>query len=85
MSRERNNLNVVLSHSPSSKGFIADPTAEEEELSNGTISIAVHQSNVVFTHKPGGLVLSPEEYKKCIELAIDRSVHIQGLIASVLE
>lgn len=72
-----------MSHS--SKGLIADPTAEEEELSNGTISIAVHKRNVVFTHKPGGLVLSPEEYRKCIELTIDRSVHIQGLIGSVLE
>lgn len=67
------------------KGLIADPTAEEEELSNGSISIAVHKSNVVFTFKPGGLVMSPEDYQRCINLTIDRSVSIQSLIGSVLE
>lgn len=67
------------------KGLIADPTAEEEELAHGSVSIAVHKAKVVFTYKPGGLIITPEDYQKCINLATDRAVSVQNLIGSVLE
>ena len=62
--------------------FLADPTAEEEELIDSTITIAVDEKgHVLGISKPGGLfALNRENLRMLVEAAKMRHAEIVGLI-----
>ncbi|KAK5643943.1 hypothetical protein RI129_007788 [Pyrocoelia pectoralis] len=52
---------------------ITDPTAEEEEISSGLLTIVVKNKELCSIHKPGGSPLSEEKLYDCISETINHA------------
>jgi exosome complex component RRP43 len=82
MQKKRFDLNLYLIHRDI---LIADPNAEEENLSSTIITVAVCESELCYVHKPGGCPLSPEQIEKCLSETIAREKCVVKLIDGVLK
>ena len=81
----------------SDRHVIVDPTAEEEELSTGTISVVVNNKSAYSPHpvrtlthsldelcgliKPGGTAVSEEQLKACVAQASERVPELLDLLS----
>lgn len=70
---------------PSSSSLIVDPTAEEEQLSLGNITVVTRDSEIVYLLQSGGISIDPKQLDKCIEINMTRSRYIQALVLSVFK
>nr|CAD7588933.1 unnamed protein product [Timema genevievae] len=64
--------------------LISDPTAEEENLCSGVLTIVVQGSQLCSVHKPGGSPLSETQLQDCIALAHRRGNSINKMVASAI-
>ncbi|XP_066555886.1 exosome complex component RRP43 isoform X2 [Amia ocellicauda] len=65
--------------------IIVDPTAEEENLSTGMITIVTDEDEkLCAVHKPGGTELSGEKLQDCISRAMTRNREVSKLINEVM-
>jgi len=72
---------LSLTHSIMDNYILCDPTAEEEGLQTGSVTILVdskHQLMTVF--KPGGATLTDDQLRGCIVGAQQRADQIMGLL-----
>ncbi|XP_062910431.1 exosome complex component RRP43 [Mobula hypostoma] len=66
--------------------FIVDPTAEEEALSSGMVTIVIDEEDrLCAVHKPGGSVLSSEKLQDCIVRAQTRHREVHKLLTEVIK
>jgi len=66
--------------------LLADPTNEEEEISNGIITIVVtSEGNLCMVNKPGGAQIKEEQLKVCIRTSLQRHAEVQSLINTASE
>ncbi|MBN3325434.1 EXOS8 protein, partial [Atractosteus spatula] len=66
--------------------IIVDPTAEEEELSTGMITVVTDENEkLCAVHKPGGTALSGDKLQDCISRAITRNREVSKLINEVMQ
>lgn len=66
--------------------LLVDPTNEEEEISNGTMTIVVgNEGQLCMLHKPGGLVIKENQLKECIRRALVRHAEVVSLISTAVE
>lgn len=61
------------------KYLLADPTSEEEEISD-TITVSISESELSYVHKSGGVVLDPKYLETVVRQAISREKYIKALI-----
>jgi len=65
--------------------LLADPTNEEEEISNGTITIVVNsEGKLCMVSKPGGAEMKEEKLKVCIRTALKRHAEVMSLVTTAL-
>lgn len=64
--------------------IIADPTVEEERLSNGSITVVTDGTRLFSINKPGGTAYSETDLQKCISLSKDRAVSINKMMETAL-
>lgn len=64
--------------------IITDPTAEEEDLSSGLITIVVKEKELCSVHKPGGSPISEEKLYDCIQETIKRADLLNTLINTAI-
>lgn len=62
------------------KILIVDPTAEEENLATGMLTVVTTESKLCMVHKPGGSPMKDEQLKKCFNRAFKRTNEVQKLI-----
>lgn len=67
-----------------SQYILTDPTAEEEDLSSGTVTVVINKGELCYVHKPGGTPLEQSILADCISKAKARTYFIQDLIFSVI-
>lgn len=60
--------------------LLVDPTAEEENLATGIVTIVTNNDQICSVHKPGGSPLRPEQLIDCFTRSFDRSREICRLI-----
>ncbi|XP_028839146.1 exosome complex component RRP43 [Denticeps clupeoides] len=66
--------------------LIVDPTAEEESLSTGLMTVVMdEEGRMCCLHKPGGTALSGEKLQDCVSRAVARHTEVRKLIDKVLE
>ncbi|XP_017684066.1 PREDICTED: exosome complex component RRP43-like [Lepidothrix coronata] len=66
--------------------LIVDPTAEEEDLATGTVTIVTdEESRLCSVHKPGGSLLTRTKLQDCITRAITRHKEVKKLIDKVIK
>jgi exosome complex component RRP42 len=59
--------------------FILDPTADEEEVMDARLTVAFDEANHLCTmQKSGSEGLTPEEIKKCINMAQEKAPQIRA-------
>jgi len=88
--KEELKLKLELKNCPISSTFVlfqnevlADPTNEEEEISNGKITIVVdNECKLCMVHKPGGSVIKEDQLKTCIRAAFKRHSEVVTLISN---
>lgn len=68
-----------------SKIILADPTADEESLCTGILTIVVKDDELCCVHKPGGSPFTEEALSECIEKSKGRVTHIKQLIESAVQ
>ncbi|XP_063236562.1 exosome complex component RRP43-like isoform X2 [Bacillus rossius redtenbacheri] len=64
--------------------LIADPTAEEESLCSGLLTVVVEGGQLCSVHKPGGSPLTHEQLQRCIALAHRRGRAVHNLVRAAL-
>lgn len=64
--------------------ILADPTAEEESLASGSITVVVVNDHVSSVHKPGGTPISVDKLDDCINETKKQAKYLTGLINKVL-
>ncbi|XP_030056261.1 exosome complex component RRP43 [Microcaecilia unicolor] len=65
---------------------LVDPTAEEETLATGTITIVMDEDDrLCVLRKPGGSAISAEKLQTCISRAITRHKEVRKLLDEVIE
>ncbi|KAF2973807.1 hypothetical protein EK904_004649 [Melospiza melodia maxima] len=66
--------------------LIVDPTAEEEDLATGTVTIVTdEEGRLCSVHKPGGSPLTGAKLQDCITRAITRHKEVKKLIDKVIK
>uniref|UniRef100_A0A8C4VKK2 Exosome complex component RRP43 n=1 Tax=Gopherus evgoodei TaxID=1825980 RepID=A0A8C4VKK2_9SAUR len=66
--------------------LIVDPTAEEEDLATGTVTIVMdEEGRLCSVHKPGGSGLTAAKLQDCITRAITRHKEVKKLIDKVIK
>ncbi|XP_071594039.1 exosome complex component RRP43 isoform X1 [Heliangelus exortis] len=66
--------------------LIVDPTAEEEDLATGTVTVVTDdEGKLCSLHKPGGSPLTGAKLQDCITRAITRHKEVKKLIDKVIE
>ncbi|XP_009957260.1 PREDICTED: exosome complex component RRP43, partial [Leptosomus discolor] len=66
--------------------LIVDPTAEEEDLATGTVTIVTDdEGRLCSVHKPGGSPLTGAKLQDCITRAITRHKEVKKLIDKVIK
>ncbi|XP_029458590.1 exosome complex component RRP43 isoform X1 [Rhinatrema bivittatum] len=66
--------------------LLVDPTAEEETLATGTITIVTDEDDrLCVLRKPGGSAMSAEKLQACISRAITRQKEVRKLLDDVME
>ncbi|NXV48680.1 EXOS8 protein, partial [Uria aalge] len=66
--------------------LIVDPTAEEEDLATGTVTIVTDdEDRLCSVHKPGGSPLTGAKLQDCITRAITRHKEVKKLIDKVIK
>ncbi|XP_064497447.1 exosome complex component RRP43-like [Pseudopipra pipra] len=65
---------------------LVDPTAEEEDLATGTVTIVTDEDGrLCSVHKPGGSLLTGAKLQDCITRAITRHKEVKKLIDKVIK
>lgn len=64
---------------------MADPTADEESLCTGILTIVAKDDELCCVHKPGGSPLTEEALSDCIGKSKRRVPHIKDLIESAVQ
>ncbi|XP_022323921.1 exosome complex component RRP43-like [Crassostrea virginica] len=64
--------------------LFVDPTAEEENLATGQLTIVTIQDKLCMVHKPGGTPLTDQQLSLCIKQAFKRSTEVLRLIDDTL-
>ncbi|KAF5302008.1 hypothetical protein FQR65_LT08673 [Abscondita terminalis] len=64
--------------------IITDPTAEEEDLSSGLITIVVKDKELCSVHKPGGNSINEEKLLDCIQETIKHADLLDALINTAI-
>ncbi|XP_018572080.1 exosome complex component RRP43-like [Anoplophora glabripennis] len=67
------------------KIILADPTADEENLCSGIVTIVLNGDKLCCVHKPGGSALTEEELFDCVEKSKKRLPSIENLIEAALK
>jgi exosome complex RNA-binding protein Rrp42 (RNase PH superfamily) len=67
------------------KYLLADPSTDEEDLSDCPVTISVCDSEVSFIYKPGGNYVSEEHFKTIVKEASSREKIIKTLITSAIQ
>uniref|UniRef100_A0A8C2U9M6 Ribosomal RNA-processing protein 43 n=1 Tax=Coturnix japonica TaxID=93934 RepID=A0A8C2U9M6_COTJA len=66
--------------------LIVDPTAEEEDLATGTVTVVTDEDDrLCSVHKPGGSPLTGAKLQDCISRAITRHREVKKLIDKVIK
>jgi len=66
--------------------LLVDPTHEEEDLSNGVITVVMGANQkLVSLYKPGGVAVKDETLRSCIQASINRYEEVNNLLAKVAE
>ncbi|XP_019385601.1 PREDICTED: exosome complex component RRP43 [Crocodylus porosus] len=66
--------------------LIVDPTAEEEDLATGTVTIVTdEEGRLCSVHKPGGSPLTGAKLQDCITRAITRHKEVKQLMDKVIK
>ncbi|NXI16313.1 EXOS8 protein, partial [Irena cyanogastra] len=66
--------------------LIVDPTAEEEDLATGTVTIVTdEEGRLCSVHKPGGSPLTGAKLQDCVTRAITRHKEVKKLIDKVIK
>uniref|UniRef100_A0A8C4UVV5 Ribosomal RNA-processing protein 43 n=1 Tax=Falco tinnunculus TaxID=100819 RepID=A0A8C4UVV5_FALTI len=66
--------------------LIVDPTAEEEDLASGTVTVVTdEEGRLCSVHKPGGSPLTGDKLQDCITRAITRHKEVKKLIDKVIK
>ncbi|XP_027746688.1 exosome complex component RRP43 isoform X3 [Empidonax traillii] len=66
--------------------LIVDPTAEEEDLAAGTVTVVTdEEGRLCSVHKPGGSPLTGAKLQDCITRAITRHKEVKKLIDKVIK
>ncbi|XP_032533875.1 exosome complex component RRP43-like [Chiroxiphia lanceolata] len=66
--------------------LIVDPTAEEEDLATGTVTIVTDEKGrLCSVHKPGGSPLTGAKLQDCITRAVTRHKEVKKLIDKVIK
>lgn len=65
--------------------ILADPTADEENLCCGIVTIVLNGEELCCVHKPGGSPLTEEELFHVIEKSKKRLPSIENLIETALK
>lgn len=67
------------------KHLIADPTTDEEDLSDTSMTLSVCDGEVSFVYKPGGSPMSDDFFKTIVKETSDREKYIKSLLNAALE
>ncbi|KFV87215.1 Exosome complex component RRP43, partial [Struthio camelus australis] len=66
--------------------LIVDPTAEEEDLATGTVTVVTdEEGRLCSVHKPGGSPLTGAKLQDCITRAVTRHKEVKKLIDKVIK
>lgn len=60
--------------------ILTDPTAEEESLCTGIVTVVIAENEVCTILKPGGTPLKEEQLLQCIKQSMEQSRLLEGLI-----
>uniref|UniRef100_A0A0G4FS20 Uncharacterized protein n=1 Tax=Chromera velia CCMP2878 TaxID=1169474 RepID=A0A0G4FS20_9ALVE len=78
-------LLATFAHFETEEFIAADPTRVEESLSGGLICIAVNQfGELCGIHRPGGVPLSMQSLRHCIQAATERGKALKEILESAL-
>ncbi|XP_054859022.1 exosome complex component RRP43 [Eublepharis macularius] len=66
--------------------LIVDPTAEEEDLATGTVTIVTdEEGKLCAVHKPGGSTLTGAKLQDCISRAVTRHKEVKKLLDKLIK
>lgn len=67
------------------KYLLADPTADEESIGDGTVTISTCDGQLSFVYQPGGNPLQPQQFETLVKQACQREKYIKSLLQSIFE
>lgn len=67
------------------KFLLADPSTDEEELSDCQLTISICDGEVSFVYKPGGSSVSEDHFKAIVKEASNREKTIKELITAAIQ
>eukprot|EP01071_Lankesteria_metandrocarpae_P009419 Lankesteria_metandrocarpae@DN5192_c0_g1_i2.p1 len=79
-------LLVTLAFFDHGEDFVVDPSAAEEEVMTGRLSVAANlQGDICGVHKPGGSAISIELLREAIRVAMQMATQLGGSLQTALD
>jgi exosome complex component RRP43 len=63
--------------------LLANPTADEENISDSLVTISTCNGEFNYVYKPGGNALKPEQFEQVLKEAVRREKYVKSLMDSI--
>lgn len=67
------------------KYLLVDPTDEECNLADATLTISTCDGKLSYVYQPGGSPLEAKQFEKCVKTAHNREMYIKSLLQNIFE
>lgn len=74
---------TAITHAVFQESLVVDPSSDEENISEGTVTIVCEEDKVYSVHKPGGIPITDEQIQQCLKNGLERSKCLKDLITTV--
>ncbi|KAI5702266.1 hypothetical protein M8J76_007675 [Diaphorina citri] len=74
---------TAITHAIFNETLLADPSSDEENICDGTVTIVCEEDKFHCIQKPGGVAISDQQIQQCIKNGLERSKSLKTLINTV--
>lgn len=67
------------------KHLLSDPTADEERISDTTVTISTSEGKINYVYQPGGNSVLPEQFDVIVKQAVNREKYVKQMLNSIFE